>query len=335
MSTEGPTDPRLHRLLLDELTAAGCFRRAPLRSALYAAAIAGTYAAAYALLLAAPPLPVRVLGCIVLAFLCVQAAFLAHEAGHGAITRDRRLSICIGQLSSTLLTGLSYSYYRHVHRAHHRYTNERERDPDMQSGLFGLYPESAAAKRGFARHVARHQSVLIWILVWLQGLTFKLHSLRYLAANPRATRGDQLVLVAHYAMWLAIPVTVLGPADALCNYGVMTLFIGGYTGALFLVNHIGTRVIGPHESLPFALHEIAVTRNLGTSLFEQFAFGGLNNHIEHHLFPSMPTARLRAARAITRDFCRGHGIAYRETSWLAAVRDVNRHFREMSARVPA
>ena len=141
------------------------------------------------------------------------------------------------------------------------------------------------------------------------------------------------MLVAHYALWLA-PVAVLGFADASLNYSLMTLLIGGYTGAIFVVNHLGTRVIEPGESLPHMLHEIAVTRSLGTSRFEDFLFGGLNNHIEHHIFPSMPTARLRAAPRITRQFCRRHGIAYREMSWLQAAREVTQHLKSMSELVP-
>jgi len=129
-------------------------------------------------------------------------------------------------------------------------------------------------------------------------------------------------------------VLVLGAADALLNYTLTTLLIGPYLGMIFLVNHIGTRVIEPDERLPHFEHEIAVTRNLGGTRLHDFLFGGLNNHIEHHLFPSMATSRLRAARRITREFCRRHGVAYRETSWFAAAREVASHFKAMSAFVP-
>jgi fatty acid desaturase len=126
----------------------------------------------------------------------------------------------------------------------------------------------------------------------------------------------------------------LGLADALVNYALMTWFIGPYTGAIFLVNHIGTRVVEPEENLPMFVQEIAVTRNLGATRLHNFLFGGVNNHIEHHLFPSMPSARLPQARRITREFCQRHGIAYREMSWFAAAREVTQHFRAMSAFVP-
>ena len=325
---------RLHRELVAELSAAGCFRRAPVRSAFFGAAILAGYAGAYALLLTAPLLPLRLLAIAFLAFLCVQAGFLAHEAGHGALTSNRRIASLVGQVFNTLVTGMCYAYFQHIHRAHHPHCNERTRDPDMQSEFLSMYAESAYAKRGLGRLITRRQGLLIWILIWLQGLSFKVDSLVFVARNVRTTRIDQLVLIAHAALWWA-PVAVLGFADAWLNYSLMTLLIGGYTGSIFLVNHIGTRVVEPAEPMPHLLHEIAVTRNLGTSRFEDFVFGGLNNHIEHHVFPSMPTARLRTARRITRDFCRRHGIAYREMSWLEAAREVTRHFKAMSKLVPA
>ena len=163
---------RLHRLLVGELSAAGCFKPAPLRSATFGAAIVAVYASAYALLLSAPALPLRLLAIATISFLCVQAAFLAHEAGHGALTRNRSLASLVGQIFNTLLTGLCYSYFQQIHRVHHPHCNERAHDPDIQSEVFSMYAESAQAKRGFGRLLTRHQAVLIWILIWLQGLTF-------------------------------------------------------------------------------------------------------------------------------------------------------------------
>ena len=323
---------RLHAMLVAELSAAGCFRRARARSAAYGAFILGTYTAAYCVLLTAPSLPIRALAIVALAALCMHGGFLAHEAGHGALTGNRRLATAIGLVFNTLISGMCYAYFQHIHRKHHPHCNERAHDPDMQSALFTIYPESARGKGWFGRLVTRNQAWLIWILVWLQGLTLKIDSLCFLARNLRTTRVEQAVLVLHVALWV-VPALVIGVADAWLNYSLMTLLIGGYTGACFLVNHIGTRVIVPGERRSHFLLEVEVTRNLGTSRLADFVFGGLNNHIEHHVFPSMPTARLRAARVITREFCRRHGIAYREMSWLQAAREVTAHFKAMSALV--
>src|SRR2546423_14419904 len=99
----------LHRMLTAELSRAGCFRPARLRCAVYAAVIFACYAAAYATLLTGPGFPLRALAIGLLAFVSVQAGFIAHEAGHGAITRDRGLANLIGQLCHTLAAGFTSS----------------------------------------------------------------------------------------------------------------------------------------------------------------------------------------------------------------------------------
>ena len=327
-------DHHLFRALRAELDVAGCFRAAPARAMGYGALIVGVYSAAYATLLADPDIALWLCAVVALLFANVHAGILAHEAGHGALTRNRRIAVAFGQVFNTLLTALCYSHFQHIHRAHHPHCNDRDRDPDMQSGVFSMYTESARQKRGLGGWISRHQAVLIWILVWLQGFTLKIDSLQHLRRNPDTTRADHVLVTLHYLIWFIPPVLILGPTAALTNYLVMTLLIGPYLGVIFLVNHIGTRVIEPDEQLSHFEHEIAVTRNLGDSRLHDLLFGGLNHHIEHHLFPTMPTARLRSARKITRAFCECHGIAYREMSWFAAVGEVTRHFKAMSAIVP-
>lgn len=324
-----------HRLLLAELVQAGCFRPATLRTAVYGLVVNVAYGAAYATLLASPGLAVRLATILSLAFVSVHCGFIGHEACHGAITRDRRKATWIGQWFTSFMTALSYSHFSDIHSRHHPHCNERDRDPDMQSSLFSMYAQSARDKTGLGKWITRHQSVLIWILVWLQGFSLKVDSLVHIRNSPRTTRLDQLALLLHVVLWVVPPTLYIGFTDALLNYGLMTLFIGPYLGMIFLVNHIGTRVIEPGESISFFMQEIEVTRNLGSSRFSDVVFGGLNNHIEHHLFPSMPTARLPKARQITRSFCWRHGIGYREMSWFAAASEVTRYFKAMSACVPS
>jgi fatty acid desaturase len=162
----------------------------------------------------------------------------------------------------------------------------------------------------------------------------KVDALRFVRRNLHTTRADQLFWLAHFGVWFVLPGLVLGLPAALLNYGLMTLLAGPYIGSIFVVNHVGTRVIEPDEPISFLVQEASTTRNLGTSALLNFVTGGLSNHIEHHLFPSMPTRRLRTARPIVRAFCRRHGILYREMTWRAAARDVTRHFTAMSAFVP-
>jgi len=317
--------------LKQRLESAGCFAPARHAQVIHMLAVSGGYFGAYAFLLSAPTLPGRAAALLALAFCSVQAGFIAHEAGHGAITRNRRLSMAIGQFFNTFLTALCYSHFQKIHSCHHAHCNERERDIDMQSKLFSLYREAVADKRSaIARFVTRYQAWLIWPLVSLQGFTLKIDSLATLSQSPGKTRIDQVLLLLHLALWFGPPVYLLGFADAALNYLSMTWFIGPYLGTIFLVNHIGTHVVQPGEKKTCLLQRLDTTRNLGDSIVEDFLFGGLNNHIEHHLYPAIPSVRLRRARKVVRDYCQDHRLEYRETSWFGAAREVHAYLGEIS-----
>ncbi|MDQ0751900.1 omega-6 fatty acid desaturase (delta-12 desaturase) [Streptomyces africanus] len=63
---------------------------------------------------------------------------IAHDAGHGSFSRDRRLNTVIGHLS---LLPLAYPFHswRHVHNMHHSSTNHLELDTDWRPLPAGVY----------------------------------------------------------------------------------------------------------------------------------------------------------------------------------------------------
>lgn len=168
---------RLHRLLFAEVSAAGCFRPATARTAGFATFILISYSTAYALLLTAPGIALRLLALGTLSFLSVQAGFLAHEAGHGAITRSRRLARCIGQVFNTLLTALCCSYFQHIHRADHPHCNIMQSQgyhpvvlpvadilPALETGMIDVVPVPPLwALIGQFDRVTRHMVRVNWV----------------------------------------------------------------------------------------------------------------------------------------------------------------------------
>jgi fatty acid desaturase len=321
----------LRRQLKSELVTAGCFAPVRLRQGLHMIFVLTVYFAGYALLLTDPGVAARIATLVLLAFISVQAGYIAHEAGHGAITRKRWLAVAIGQVFNTLLTALCYSHFQKIHLCHHRHCNDPERDIDMQSDFLSLYPEAKMKNRSaLGRLVTRHQAWLIWPLVSLQGLGLKVDSLKTLYRNPRQTRIDQVLLVLHLLLWFGPAGYLLGFGDALLNYLLLTWFIGPYLGSVFLVNHIGTHEVVAGDGLHGFMQQLTTTRNLGDSRAADFYFGGINNHVEHHLFPSIPSARLRQARPVVEAFCARHNLEYRQTTWRAAVYEVFTYLREIA-----
>jgi fatty acid desaturase len=70
---------------------------------------------------------------------------------------------------------------------------------------------------------------------------------------------------------------------------------------------------------------VLTSRNIRGGRVTDFALGGLNYQIEHHLFPSMPRPNLRHAQTIVRDFCARHDISYAECGWARSYGYVLQH----------
>jgi fatty acid desaturase len=81
-------------------------------------------------------------------------------------------------------------------------------------------------------------------------------------------------------------------------------------------------------------HQVLTSRNVWGGRLVDFALGGLNYQIEHHLFPSMPRPSLRQAQPLVRAFCREHGLPYCEQVLIgsySAASAALRHLQTVAA----
>jgi fatty acid desaturase len=65
-----------------------------------------------------------------------------------------------------------------------------------------------------------------------------------------------------------------------------------------------------------------------------FALGGLNYQIEHHLFPSMPRPSLRRSQAMIEAFCRQRGVPYAQSSLAGSCAQALRHLNTVGRPEP-
>jgi len=75
-----------------------------------------------------------------------------------------------------------------------------------------------------------------------------------------------------------------------------------------------------------------MSRNIRGGRVTDFAMGGLNYQIEHHLFPSMPRANLKRAQPIVRAYCAANGVAYTETRLLQSYGIVVRYLNAVGLK---
>lgn len=134
-------------------------------------------------------------------------------------------------------------------------------------------------------------------------------------------------MVLHFALWLVIPISLVGFAGAILNYVAIILFGGLYIGTVLVLNHEGMSKVDTIAHLPLLQRTLASTRDLGRSWLTSVAFGGVNNHIEHHLFPTIPVVRLVEARRITEAFLLQNDLQHVSTSSASALRSAFGYFR--------
>ena len=271
----------------------------------------------------------RFFNAVLLAFFTVQYAYISHDAGHYQISYKRRVNDIFGHIGMTFVSGFSFSYWRQQHNKHHRYSQEEERDPDMQSDLVALYETSARRKKGLGALVLKGQHYLLWILYALHIFQFRSDGIIYIANNLRQAWKDIPIIGLHIFFLFAVPVYVLGWQVALFNYLVMSMFCGLFYGPVFIVNHVGTEIVRPGEKRSFLRQQVETSRNVVNPAIFDFYFGALNYQIQHHLFSSVARSRYRPSSKIVREFCAEHGVHFREESYPRALYNVYKHLKNM------
>jgi fatty acid desaturase len=262
-------------------------------------------------------------------FVMMQGAALGHDAGHRAVSRDARINRWMGRIFMSLGSGSSQASWEEMHSTHHRHANTH-RDPNLKARLFCFTQEDARRARGMQGWCTRRQALLFWPLITLMGVSFRLNSLRHMRAEPRRTRVEQALVLAHHLLWLALPMALIGVGTALANYLLVLWACGAYLAIIFVANHLG-HPTAERDGGSFMARQAGNARNLGDGWLMGRFFIGLNSHIEHHLFQRISFTRLHQARAATRWYCKASGIVYHEVSIGTAIAELHRHNLRMAA----
>jgi fatty acid desaturase len=88
-------------------------------------------------------------------------------------------------------------------------------------------------------------------------------------------------------------------------------------------------MLSADDESDFLRRQVLTARNVRPGWIADFALGGLNYQIEHHLFPSMPRPNLRRAQPIVRAFCRDHDVSYYETTLLRSYGQALGHLHDV------
>lgn len=247
-----------------------------------------------------------------------RIGFLMHDAAHGGVFADaaanrRFAAVCAGVL------GEFPSGWRHGHNNHHRAPNVlgRDRDQGDRWDPTRRYRNPLVAAIALLLFV-RLRGVYVPRTVLLVGLrdgyyTYTHHRASFAreCAVSIGSLGSQLLgMILLYGAW--------GPVAFLLHVWIGMV----YLNLVFAGSHydMPTYTAEEAENVDFATLQIRTNRNYRPGFFTGLFAAGVQYHIEHHLFPSMPPHGFARASAEVRTYCAERGIPYVEVPYLEALR---------------
>ncbi|MFC3615015.1 fatty acid desaturase [Lutimaribacter marinistellae] len=206
---------------------------------------------------------------------------LSHECTHQTPFRSRWLNEVVGHAIAPVLA-LPFTWFRYFHLAHHKWTNDPERDPELDGkprpdsrASLALYLSGWPYWSGMARVIRTN--------------AFGQITAPYLPERKRrAMRVEARTLIALYvlvaasllvsplALWLwLVPVLIAQP--------VLRLYL-----------------LAEHGLCPPVANMLENSRTTFTTRAIRFIAWNMPYHAEHHAFPAVPFHRLPAFHAVTR-----------------------------------
>ncbi|KAF0810881.1 fatty acid desaturase [Alcanivorax sp. S71-1-4] len=197
-----------------------------------------------------------------------------HEAAHGNIHGQYDSRKWINDLCGYLVApiiAIPYASHRLEHFAHHRYTNQPEKDPDfMVSGM----------QRGLVAVVTTGLRFL-----WIQNTFFLKHGWHNASATERFIYGMELTVSLGWRMAFIALVNQPGT--------IAVVLLGYYTGALFTAYWFAYRPHHPYKTSERYRNTNSLIMPSWMKPVEWFWLGQ-NLHSIHHLFPRVPFYRYHA-----------------------------------------
>ncbi len=265
---------------------------------------------------------------LALGFLVAMIGFnVGHDALHGAMSSSSRVNKILGH-SFTLLGANPYLWQIGHNTIHHTYTNIPGHDDDIDAAPVlmrmaddgPLHPWHRAQHfYGFALYAL---TTISWVLRKDYWKFFQWQGSAHVPGgrHPRAELFNLFFYKAlNYTVFLVLPTLLLPYSfwQVLGGWALMHAASGLTLALVFQLAHV---VEGPAFPLPdenltiedsWAVHQLRTTANFAVgSPLTAFLTGGLNQQVEHHLFPRICHAHYPALSAIIRETAAEYGLPY-------------------------
>jgi linoleoyl-CoA desaturase len=285
-----------------------------------------SFIACYTMLVFFTPAPLwSVLLCILFGLLTAGIGFnIMHDGGHGSYSPKKTINR-MAALSLNLLGGSSHLWNIKHNMIHHTFTNVEGYDDDIETEPF------LRLSKGQKRRFYHRFQFIYWILVYgfmYFGWIFILDPMKYFRKSIASKTDIKFSIKEHFGFWLTkviyigifivLPLQFVPWYSFLIGFGIWVYTTGLVTSVIFQLAHAveETTFIEPKKEnleTDWAVHQVLTTANFGSrSKLLSFFTGGLNQQVEHHLFPRISHIHYPKLSPIVKETCEQHGLVYLE-----------------------
>jgi fatty acid desaturase len=197
-----------------------------------------------------------------------------HETVHQTPFRSKSLNLWVGRFCGFLVF-LAPEWFRFFHLAHHRYTHQPEKDPELSTP----------------------KPVTWWqYLKYLSGFPDITNRIRTLIRNAVTTNRDEFVPARgkskvcreariQLALYIGLfGLSIMANSTVLISIWILPILLGGP----FLRGYL----LAEHARCPHVSSMLENTRTTFTNAFVRFIAWNMPYHVEHHAYPSVPFHKL-------------------------------------------
>ena len=270
------------------------------------------------------------------AFFTIRFGFLMHSGNHASSSPypivNRIISYCMD------LGGASSLIWRHEHQlSHHLYTNiiGKDNDCDIGNPIIRLHPHIKH------RWWHRYQLPILFLGMtfglykWIFAEFYTLYSRKIGSVNMKyPTKIDFIINIIFKIFFLVsfifLPTYYFGFKQAMILLFIRQSITSLVIENIFIVNHIQPSLHSHNSEIHWSINQIKTSCNWSSnSRFFNWFTGGLNNQIEHHLFPTMNPYLYTRISPIVKNTCKKHHIPYNDfptfwDAWISMIKFIHR-----------
>lgn len=263
-----------------------------------------------------------------------QTSFIMHDYAHSAFLGKPRIDRAIQIIVANCLTGLSPTWWKRSHNAHHVSTNNLFHDPDLQlipffavssklfASLYSHYHESRMTFDGLARHLVSYQHLTFYPVMLLARINLFAQAFIYFLSKRRLHNRAMEIggIVVFWAWFLALLACLPNAYERLAFFLVSSAGTG-IQHLQFCLNHFACEMNeDPKNRTEFLRSQVMGTLNIDCPSWMDWFHGGLQFQVEHHLFPHLPRHNLRKVSGMVKALCDKHDLPYVSVGFWEANR---------------